>query len=276
MLPLFDDHERHLGFVKILRDRTREHLDGLALRHARDRFQTIIETIDAAFAIVEVRFDSDDRPINYRFLEANPAFEQQAGVDLHGKWVTEFAPDLERFWFETYGHVARTGEPANFENYAEAFGRWFDVRAVRVGDPDDRQIAILFNDVTARREAQDRLRVSEAVARENVERVQLALEAGAIIGTWHWDIRTDRFAIDDAFARAFGLDSALGREGIPLARIIETVHPDDQAALADAMKDAIERCGPYAHQYRVLRADGRYYWIEANGRVDRGPGGEAG
>jgi len=273
MLPLFDDDDRHLGFVKILRDRTREHLDGVALRHAQDRFQTIIETIDAAFAIVEVKFDGDDRPINYRFLEANPAFEQQAGVDLHGKWVTEFAPDLERFWFETYGHVARTGEPANFESYAEAFGRWFDVRAVRVGDPDDRQIAILFNDVTARREAQERLRISEAVARENVERVQLALEAGAIIGTWHWDIPTDRFTIDDAFARAFGLDPALGREGIPLAQIVETVHPDDQAGLADAINDAIERCGPYAHQYRVLRADGRYYWIEANGRVDRGSDG---
>ena len=271
--PMLDQTGQHVGYVKILRDRTEEHLAGLELRKAQDRFTRIFDTVDAAFAIVEVKFDADDRPVDYRFVEANPAFERQAGVNLRGKWVTEFAPDLERFWFDTYGHVAKTGEAMNFESYAEAFQRWFDVRAVRVGDPADRQIAILFNDVTSRREAEERLRVSEALARRNVERVQLALEAGAIIGTWHWDLQKDRFAVDDAFARAFGLDPALGREGIPLAQITATVHPDDQAGLTEAIDAAIAHGGAYAHQYRVLRADGRYYWIEANGRVDHGPDG---
>ncbi|MDP4026959.1 PAS domain S-box protein [Methylobacterium sp. NEAU 140] len=244
-----------------------------ALRASEERFRTILETIEAAFAIVQVKFDADDRPVDYRFLEANPAFEQQAGVNLRGKWVTEFAPDLEQFWFETYGRVAKTREPATFESYAKAFARWFDVRAVPVGEPAERQIAIFFSDVTARREAEDRLRASEALARENVERVNLALAAGAIIGTWHWDIPTDRFAVDEAFASAFGLDPALGREGIPLAQIVATVHPDDQAALAVAIDEAVARGGPYAHQYRVRRADGNYYWIEANGRVDHAPDG---
>ena len=100
--------------------------------------------------------------MDYQFVEVNPAFERQTGVDLHGKWVTEFAPELERFWFDAYGHVAKTGEPASFESYAQAFGRWFDVRAVRVGAPADRRIAILFNDVTQRHDAEDRLRVSES------------------------------------------------------------------------------------------------------------------
>jgi PAS domain S-box-containing protein len=273
MMPLWGQAGEHLGFVKIVRDRTEEHLAGTALQQAQERFQTIIETVDAAFAIVEVKFDADDRPVDYRFVEANPAFERQSGVNLRGKWVTEFAPDLERFWFETYGHVARTGEPTNFESYAEAFQRWFDVRAVRVGEPDERTIAIFFNDVTERRQSEERLRISEALARANVERVQLALAAGAIIGTWHWDLPTDRFTVDDAFASAFGLDPALGREGIPLAQITATVHPDDQAGLAQAIDNAITHGGSYAYQYRVRRADGNYYWIEANGRVDRGPDG---
>ncbi|MBM3333934.1 PAS domain S-box protein [Candidatus Sumerlaeota bacterium] len=273
MSRLHDQADRHVGFVKILRDRTEEHLAGVALRKAQERFTTIFDTVDAAFAIVEVKFDEQDRPVDYRFVEANPAFERQAGVNLRGKWVREFAPDLEQFWFDTYGHVAKTGEAANFENYAEAFQRWFEVRAVRVGDPADRQIAIIFNDVTARRAAEERLRVSEAVARENIERVQLALEAGAIIGTWHWDLQKDQFAVDEAFARAFGLDPALGREGIPLAQITATVHPDDQAGLTEAIDAVVAQGGAYAHQYRVLRADGEYYWIEANGRVDHGPDG---
>ncbi|WP_245930887.1 PAS domain-containing hybrid sensor histidine kinase/response regulator [Methylobacterium radiodurans] len=257
------------AMLDVSRTRTAE----AALRASEERFRTILETVEAAFAIVEVKFDADDRPVNYRFLEANPAFEREAGVNLRGKWVTEYAPDLEPFWFETYGRVARTREPTNFESYAEAFSRWFDVRAVPVGDPRDRQIAIIFNDVTARREAEERLRASEALARANIERVQLALAAGAIIGTWHWDLPTDRFTVDEGFARNFGLDPSLGREGIPLAQIVATVHPDDQAGLAAAIDEVIARGGAYAHQYRVRRADGRYYWIEANGRVELGPDG---
>ncbi|MFJ2463587.1 ATP-binding protein [Pseudomonas sp. NPDC087615] len=239
-----------------------------ALASSEARFSTILETIEAAFAIVKVKFDADDRPVDYYFVEANPAFERQCGVNLRGKWVTEFAPNLESFWFETYGHVAKTGEPANFENYANTFERWFDVRAVRVGDPADRQIAIFFSDVTQRRDAEERLRVSEAVARENVERVQLALAAGAIIGTWHWDLPTDCFTMDESFARIFDLDPALGRTGLSLEQVVMTVHPDDRDGLTAAINEAIARGGAYSHQYRVRRADGTYNWIEANGRVE--------
>jgi len=239
-----------------------------ALRESEERFRTILETVEAAFAIVEVKFNSDDEPVDYRFLEANPAFEREAGVNLRGKWVTEFAPDLEPFWFETYGRVAKTRVPTNFESYAEAFKRWFDVRAVPVGDPAERQIAIIFNDVTGRRDAEERLRKSESVARANVERVQLALAAGAIFGTWHWDLPNDAFTVDEAFARAFGLDPALGHEGLSLEQVIATVHPEDREGLVRAIDEVIGRGGAYAHQYRVRRADGKYYWIEANGRVD--------
>ncbi|RZI64318.1 MAG: PAS domain S-box protein, partial [Pseudomonas sp.] len=273
MMPLRDETGTHHGYVKILRDRTRQHEAGKQLREFKDRFETLVETVETAFALVEVEFDEADRALDYRFIEANPAFERQAGVNLRGKWVTEFAPDLERFWFDTYGHVALTGEPANFESYAEAFGRWFDVRAIRIGKPEERQIAIFFNDVTDRRAAEQRLRASEATARENIERVQLALSAGAIIGTWNWDLPTDCFTVDEAFATAFGLDPELGRTGLSLAEVVATVHPDDQSGLALAINAAIKNGGTYAHQYRVRRVDGRYYWIEANGRVDHAQDG---
>ncbi|GJD56164.1 hypothetical protein MTDSW087_03663 [Methylobacterium dankookense] len=128
-------------------------------------------------------------------------------------------------------------------------------------------------DVTERVEVERRLRASEALARENVERVQLAFTAGAIIGTWLWDLPTDRFTVDEAFARNFGLDPALGRDGLSLEQVIGTVHPDDKRALIAAIEEVVRRGGAYAHQYRVRRADGHYYWLEANGRVDHGPDG---
>lgn len=129
-----DESGKPVSFAGVARDVTDQRAARDALARSEERFKTIVETIEAAFAVVEVKFDADDRPIDYRFLEANPAFECQSGVDLRGKWVTEYAPDLEQFWFDTYGHVAKSGEPATFESYAEAFKRWFDVRAVRVGE----------------------------------------------------------------------------------------------------------------------------------------------
>ena len=264
---------RAVRMIGAMLDLTRIRNTETALRQSEERFRTILETTEAAFAIVHVKFDENDEPVDYRFVEANPAFERQSGVNLRGKWVTEFAPDLERFWFETYGHVAKTGEPANFENYAKGFERWFDVRAVRIGEPDERQIAILFSDVTERRNAQERLLISEAAARQNGERVQLALAAGAIIGTWNWHLPTDRFSVDNAFAHAFGLDDTPAREDLSLEQIIATVHPEDREGLTTAIKEVVARGGAYAHQYRVRRTDGKYYWIEANGRVELGDDG---
>ena len=128
-------------------------------------------------------------------------------------------------------------------------------------------------DITDRKRAEEALRDSEALAQANAQRVQLALAAGAIIGTWNWDLRTDRFTVDEAFARNFGLAPALGRVGLSLAQVVETVHLDDKPGLAAAISEAIARGGAYAHQYRVRRADGQYYWLEANGRVDQAPDG---
>lgn len=153
--------------------------------------------------------------------------------------------------------------------------RWWSPVNSAVLDDNGEVEAIIHNanDVTEDRRIAAALRASEAAARVDAQRVQLALAAGAIIGTWNWDIPVDRFTADEPFARVFGADPALCREGIPLAAILAAVHPDDQAGLADAIEAATLKGGAYAHQYRVRRNDGHYYWIEANGRVDHGPDG---
>ncbi len=131
----------------------------------------------------------------------------------------------------------------------------------------------LERELSARIDERDSARAAESSVLAAAERVQLALAAGAIIGTWYWDLPTDRFTVDEAFALNFGLDPALGRDGLSLAQVVATVHPDDQAGLAAAIADVIGRGGRYAHQYRVRRGDGRYYWLEANGHVELAPDG---
>jgi PAS domain S-box-containing protein len=128
-------------------------------------------------------------------------------------------------------------------------------------------------EITRQVVAERQLRESEARARTNAERVQLALAAGAIIGTWVWDVPADRFTVDDAFERTFGLAPGAGQTGLRLEQVIATVHPDDKAGLIEAIDAVMRSGGVYAHQYRVRRADGRYYWIEANGRIERSEDG---
>lgn len=131
----------------------------------------------------------------------------------------------------------------------------------------ERMVGLNF-DVTAAREAEAAVKRSSEAARVAAERVQLALAAGAIVGTWDWDLPADRFTVDERFAESFGIDPALGRDGLSLAQVIATVHPDDVPGLHAAIEQAMAAGGRYSHEYRVRGRDGAYRWIEANGHVD--------
>ncbi|MEE7546256.1 PAS domain-containing protein [Xanthomonas sp. Kuri4-1] len=126
----------------------------------------------------------------------------------------------------------------------------------------------LREEVHTRTAERDRAIENETNALRNAERVQLALAAGAIIGTWNWDVPSDAFMVDNAFAHHFGLNPSFGLTGLTFEQIIETVHPEDREGLCQAIQEVFERGGRYAHQYRVRRHNGHYYWVEANGRVD--------
>ena len=120
-----------------------------ALRQSEERYRTLFSSLIEGFCIIEVLFDENDRPIDYRFLETNSAFETQTGLlNVQGKRMRELAPEHEAHWFELYGKVALTGEPARFVNEAKALNRWYDVSAYRVDGADSCKVAILFNDIT--------------------------------------------------------------------------------------------------------------------------------
>ena len=126
----------------------------LALRDSEERYRNLFNSIDTGFCVIDVIFDAQQKPVDYRFLEINPSFEKQSGmVDAVGKRLLEFTSELEPYWFEMFGKVAVTGEAIRFVRSAKPLGgRTFDLYAFKVGGPDGRKVAILFTNITERRQ----------------------------------------------------------------------------------------------------------------------------
>ncbi len=129
-----------------------------ALRDSERKYRDLFDSIDEGFCIIEVLFDDNDRPLDYRFLEVNQAFERQTGLlDAAGRCMRDMVPDNEQYWFDIYGRIALTGESTRFQESSVALGRFYDIYAFRVGKPEQRQVAILFNDITVRKQMEELL-----------------------------------------------------------------------------------------------------------------------
>jgi PAS domain S-box-containing protein len=136
-----------------------------ALTHSQERYRTLFNSIDEGFCLIEMMFDAHDQPENFRYLEVNQAFQKQTGfTDAVGKTIRQFVPDVEQRWLQAYGKVAQTGKPIRLTDHVLQQNQWFDVYAFRFGDPNSRQVGILFNDITERKVMENKMHDAVAVA----------------------------------------------------------------------------------------------------------------
>ena len=123
-------------------------------RRTEERYQTLFREMLDGFALHDIVLDEAGRPVDYRFIAVNPAFESLTGLkagDIVGRTVREVLPGVESHWIQNYGKVVSTGEPAFFENRVEALDKHFEVSAFRTGPG---QFACVFVDVTERKRAE--------------------------------------------------------------------------------------------------------------------------
>jgi len=150
------------GAIGTVRNITARKQAEQALRDSEERYRNLFNSIDEGFCIIEIIFDNCEKPVDYRFLEVNPSFEKQSGMqDVVGKRVREIIPDLEDHRCDVYGEVALTGVPVRFISEVKALDRWLDIRAVRLGGMENRQVAVIFDNVTERMQTDEALRHSE-------------------------------------------------------------------------------------------------------------------
>jgi len=139
-----------------------------------DLFRSLFDTMDEGFCVIEF-FDGPHGPLSdYVHVMANAAYAKHAGIpNVVGQKLREMVPDEADDWVARYGAVLRTGEPLQFEQELVATGHVLAVSTFRVEPPERRQVAVLFQDMTERRKAEQALqrlneeleqRVSEALA----------------------------------------------------------------------------------------------------------------
>lgn len=254
LTPVYDDQGQHCGYLKVLQDRTEAHASVQALARSRQQYQRLLDSIDEGFCIIQMKFDDAGRAVDYKFIETNRAFEIHTGLaDVQGKWIRDLVPDHDQHWFDVYGKVARTGETVRYENRAEAMGRWFDVHPAALDDGGE-LVAVLFNDVSARRAAEDALRESEEYWRGVFEKLndgfilgELVRDADGVVQDWKF------LDVNPAWGLKVGIDPALakGRTSRELFPGIEDFWINEPAKAVSSQRSA-------AFNHQVARL-GRWY-----------------
>lgn len=149
-----------------------------ALRQSEQQFRALFERIDEGFCIIEFLDGPHGEMSDYVHIAANPAYLANAGIpDVVGQKVRDMVPDEADAWVDIYRRVLLTGEPVRFERELVKTGRYLALAAFRVDPPALRQVAVLFQDVTARHRAELALRelnetLEKRVAAEVAERLR--------------------------------------------------------------------------------------------------------
>ncbi len=159
--------ESRTDLARRVAERTRDLADANAqLLESESHYRMLFREMINGFAVHEIIRDAKGVPVDYRFLEVNPAFERLTGLrgdDIIGRTVRESMPGTESYWIDRYGKVVDTGVPQSFEAYSGQLGRHFQVTAYRTR-PE--QFAAQFHDVTEHHEMDAQLR--EALAEREV------------------------------------------------------------------------------------------------------------
>jgi PAS domain S-box-containing protein len=159
-LQLFH-HQVDDVFLAVIKDITERNQAQEKLQHAEQRYHQLFNQMEEGFALHEIIRNEEGKPIDYIFLDVNPAFEILTDTkkeSLLGKRVLETFPMTEPFWIETYGKVALEGIAIKFENYHEGLKKWFSVSAF---SPKPSHFACIFTEITDQKVFEKNLKASE-------------------------------------------------------------------------------------------------------------------
>ncbi|HEV8045534.1 MAG TPA: PAS domain S-box protein, partial [Rubrobacter sp.] len=139
-------------------------------------------------------------------------------------------------------------------------GSWRILEAISNNLSDDPSIAgVVVNarDVTGRREAEEKLRKSEASLSE--------AQRMSNLGNWEWNVKSGEVSWSDEVYRIYGFAPW---EVVPtLDKLMERVHPDDRELLRRAINGALYEGKTYDLEHRIVRPDGAERVVQCRAEV---------
>ena len=152
--------------------------------------------------------------------------------------------------------AALAGERTQLEMVGyEPPDRLWSLHFVPLGGPGTGDGMVLCRDVTEQRRAEELLRASQ---RQLAEAQRIAQ-----VGSWEWDLETDKLTVSDELCRLFGLPIGISMtmtEGVAAA-----IHPADQERVATALGRIRDDPSPFALEHRIIRPDGDVRTVLARG-----------
>lgn len=144
--------------VSVTQDVTERMQIQAALKQSEQHYRKLFETMSEGFALHELIVNDQGEPVDYRYLDVNPAFEtlmSRKRAEVVNRCHSEFPSDDREFWVKAYGHVVLSGEPLRLEYVHPKSKRQWIVLAYRT---EGRQFAVLFSDISNWRQAEQERR----------------------------------------------------------------------------------------------------------------------
>jgi PAS domain S-box-containing protein len=144
-IPLYE--KAYIVFRLSIADITKQKEAEKAKRDSEERLRNVFQTMDEGFALCEMVYDKGGNPIDFRYLEVNPAFARQSGLlpeQVIGRTVKAVIPSIESSWIEAFDIVVKTGQSERIKNRVAGLNKTFEVHAWRSGEL---QFGVVFRDV---------------------------------------------------------------------------------------------------------------------------------
>jgi len=247
MIQFFEEIAASIG-IALTRVQTEE-----ALQKSEERYRLLFKEMISGFALCEVLCNFRGKPIDYYFLDVNPAFEEITGFsreDIAGKSISKIFPEFEVQCARVLTKVALKGERMHFEQYFPQLDKYLDVCAY---SPKKGQFAVTFYDITQKKRVEEALIESEERYRSFVQNFQGIAYKG----------RMDNFK--PVFLHG-AIEALTGYTEEDFTRgnlwWVEIVHPDDLSIYLAGM-DKLKLIPGYRgeKEYRIIKKDGLICWL---------------
>lgn len=235
-----------------------------AAQKSEAQFRSLFENMDEGFAIHELIYDKNNKPIDYRFVNLNKGFEKLTGlkkVDLIGKTVKEIMPNIEQVWIDNYGNVAKTGTPFHFENYSQALDKHYNVVAY---SPKKDFFAVIFSDVTKVKKYHNELIKAKEKAELNEARL-IDAQSVAKVGNWETNLETMEIVWSNETYNIFELDKEDFKNSHP--SFLNYVHPDDIERIEAAFAASFSSTNYHSVQHRVITTSKKIKHVQEQWRI---------